>query len=138
MNTTDYYIHERSTTSGRTVYEPMLHSQDPDDACTTAQFDTRDGAEQWIAFNGGDLVTATYTDQTTGWAQRVTVYGSAVADAPAPDGTLNWTWVENVDGERAKVPTCALSDHRREQDDRREYLPRFGAVDERETGWTGR
>lgn len=60
------------------------------------------------------ITTATYTDQTTGWTQRVEVRGPAVADAMAPDQTLNWTSVRNTYGEFAKVPDCALSDYHTE------------------------
>jgi hypothetical protein len=120
----DYYVYERGTTSGGTVYEPMHRDADPNDGCTTAQFDNRDDAEAWIAFNGTDLTTATYTDPLTGWTQRVEVRGPAVADAPAPDGTLDWRWVRNVDGEHAKVPDSTLSDARRQQGANREYLAR--------------
>lgn len=60
------------------------------------------------------ITTATYTDQTTGWTQRVEVRGPAVAEEVAPDLTLNWTSVRNADGEFAKVPACALSDHHTE------------------------
>lgn len=111
-NPADWYVYPRGTTSGGTVYEPMHREADPDDANTGLSFRTPEAAQAWIdGTPGAAMVTATYTDQTTGWTQRVVVLSPAVADAVAPDETLNWTWVRNTDGEHAKVPNAALSDH---------------------------
>jgi len=109
-----YYIHERGTTSGGTVYEPMLPGQDPDAAQTTPAFNTRDAAELWIALDGGHLVTATYTDPTTGWVQRVVVL-EVLADSAV---------IRNIDVVTAQVPVSALTEPRREQGEDREYLLR--------------
>lgn len=135
MNPADYYVHERSTVSGSTVYEPMLTGQDPDAASTAPQFWTRDEAEVWVWIANGNMVTATYTDPTTGWQTRVEVIKGERAD---DDRRLNV--IRNADDETARVPATTLSEFHREQDSNREYLPasRLGAVDERETGWTGR
>lgn len=114
-NPADWYVYPRSTTSGGTVYEPMHRDADPDDASTGPSFRTPEAAQAWIdGAPGAAMVTATYTDQATGWQQRVVVLSPAVADAPAPDQTLDWTWVRNTDGEHAKVPNAALSDHHTE------------------------
>lgn len=110
----NYYIHERGTTSGGTVYEPMLPGQDPDAAQTTPAFNTRDGAELWIATSYGTMVTATYTDPTTGWVQRVEVL-EVLSDAAL---------IRNTEDVTAQVPVTALSEPRRMQADNREYLPR--------------
>lgn len=61
------------------------------------------------------MMTATYTDATTGWEQRVKVAGETVPEL--------WTWIANSDGEEAYVRVDRLSDFRRAQGDNREYLP---------------
>lgn len=48
QNPADYYVHERGTTTGGTVYEPLHRHADPDDATTGPSFDTREEAQGWI------------------------------------------------------------------------------------------
>lgn len=55
----DYYVYERGTTSGGTLYEPMHRHADPNGIQTNPSFNTREEAERWIALNT-DRVYAFY------------------------------------------------------------------------------
>lgn len=51
----DYYVYERATTSGSTVYEPLERHADPDTAQLAPSFKSRELAERWIALNTGRI-----------------------------------------------------------------------------------
>lgn len=62
----------------------------------------------------GTMVTATYTNPTTGWTQRVEVL-EVLVDAARIRNTMNQV---------VQVPTTTLDNPQRLQGDNREYLPR--------------
>jgi hypothetical protein len=62
------------------------------------------------------MITATYTDPTTNWADRVKVEGT---DIP-PSGSV---WIADADGREARIDIKHLSEFHREQGEDREYLP---------------
>lgn len=70
------------------------------------------------------MITATYTDQFTGWEQRVKVSGDTIPDAG------DHVWIANAAGDVALATGEVLTNFWFEQDAKREYLPAWEPTEE--------